>query len=253
MMTRITPRDWETLSAYLDGELNQKETRSFEARVQGDENLRASLDSLKLTRTLLRDQPIQRAPRNFTLSPQMAGVSRRRTAAPVFPVMRLASVLATFFLVVLSVGNLVASRMQPVQISQSSAIQQPAFGMGSGGGGADAPESLSMPEELPAAAQPELESGDMALEALPVEAVPTGTGVQAKAMATIPAPLDEPQIEALQQAPQAEQPLAGQAEESGIVQARTSALTLIGMLQIALAILAITTGAIAIFLYRTTR
>ncbi len=87
MTTPITPRDWEFLSAYLDGELKDKEKKLLEDRVREDENLRLSLESLQQVRAVLRSQPIQRAPRNFTLTPVMAGMDKGRSqAAPVFRV-----------------------------------------------------------------------------------------------------------------------------------------------------------------------
>ena len=256
MTTQITPRDWEFLSAYLDGELKDKEKKLLEDRVRLDENLRLSLESLQHTRAALRSQPIQRAPRNFTLTPEMAGMDKRRSqAGPVFPVMRLASVLATIFLVVISVGNLIANRMQPAQISQSFA-QQPAFGMGGGGGGggggSESEQSLSVPEALQVEEQLTPEVSDMAAEALPVEPLPAGTESQLKAAVPNPTPTAEPPSEALRVAPEAGQPLEAASDEIASAQTKGSALTFIALLQIILAILAITTGIIAFYLRRST-
>ena len=54
MTTQITPRDWEHLSAYLDGELKDKEKILLEDRIRKDENLRFSLDSIQQVRAALR-------------------------------------------------------------------------------------------------------------------------------------------------------------------------------------------------------
>ena len=253
MTTPITPRDWEFLSAYLDGELKDKPKKLLEDRVREDENLRLSLESLQQVRAAIKNLPIQRAPRNFTLTPAMAGLDKGRSqVAPVFRVMRLASVLATIFLVVISVGNLLANRMQPVQVSQSFA-QQPAFGMGGGGGGDESEQSLSAPEALPVEEQLTPEVSDMAAEVLQVEPLPAGTENELKAEVPYPAPTPQPPAESLRKAPEAGQPLEAEPEEIEGAQTKASTITLIGGLQIILAILAITTGVLAVYLRQSTR
>ncbi len=256
MTTPITPRDWEFLSAYLDGELKDKEKKLLEDRVREDDKLRLSLESLQHVRAVLRSQPIQRAPRNFTLTPVMAGMDKGRSqAAPVFRVMRLASVLATIFLVVISVGNLLANRMQPVQVSQTFA-QQPAFGMGGGGGGgggSESEESLSVPEALQVEEQITSEVSDMAADVLQVEPLPAGTESELKAAVPNPTPTPQPPVESLRKAPEAGQPLEAESDEIDGAQTKASTITLIGGLQIILAILAITTGVLAVYLRQSTR
>jgi len=254
MTTPITPRDWEFFSAYLDGELKDKEKKQLEDRVRKDENLRLSLESLQQVRAVIRSQPIQRAPRNFTLTPAMAGMDKGRSqAAPVFRVMRLASVLATIFLVVISAGNLLANRMQPVQVSQSFP-QQPAFGMGGGGGGdSESEESLSVPEALQVEEQLTPEVSDMAAEMLQVQPLPAGTESELKAAVPNPTPTPQPPAETLRKAPEAGQPLEAESDEIEGAQTRVSTITLIGGLQIILAILAIITGVLAVYLRQSTR
>ena len=63
MMTRITHRDWEALSAYLDGQLNRKERDRLEARLKASAELQDALEQLRRTRSLLRSLPPMRAPR----------------------------------------------------------------------------------------------------------------------------------------------------------------------------------------------
>jgi len=256
MTTPITPRDWEFLSAYLDGELKDKEKKQLEDRILKDENLRLSFESLQQVRAVIRSQPIQRAPRNFTLTPVMAGMDKSKSqAAPVFRAMRLASVLATIFLVVISVGNLLATRMQPVQVSQSFP-QQPAFGMGSGGGGGGASESeqsLSAPEALQMEEQLTPEGSDMAAEMLQVEPLPAETEGELQAMVPNLTPTPQPPVESLRKAPEAGQPQEAENYEIEGAQTKTPAITLIGGLQIILAILAIITGVLAVYFRQSTR
>ncbi len=87
----IRPRDLELLSAYLDGELAPRQVERLRARLQRDAPLRQELESLRATRTLLRGLPAVRAPRNFTLSPEMVHQPRWPR---LFPALRLATALA---------------------------------------------------------------------------------------------------------------------------------------------------------------
>lgn len=74
-MSNNTPseRDLELLSAYLDGELTDREREALEKRLAQDGTLRATLQSLRDTVALVRDLPPLKAPRNFTLDPAVYG------------------------------------------------------------------------------------------------------------------------------------------------------------------------------------
>ncbi len=133
-MTAASFRDVERLSAYLDGELSQAERARLESRLARDAGLSAALDELRATRALLRRTPRRRAPRNFTLTPKMAGL--RPPLPRAIPVLRLASVLATLLLFATFAGNLLG----PITMgAQASAPQEmaPAYGGGVGGGPAE--------------------------------------------------------------------------------------------------------------------
>lgn len=72
MATRSQPpsqRDLELLSAYLDGELSDRERLALEKRLSQDKTLRAALDGLRETVSLVQSLPRLKAPRNFTLDP----------------------------------------------------------------------------------------------------------------------------------------------------------------------------------------
>jgi hypothetical protein len=62
-------RDLELLSAYLDGELTDREKDKLEQRLARENALRAVLDDLRETVTLVCGLPRLKAPRNFTLDP----------------------------------------------------------------------------------------------------------------------------------------------------------------------------------------
>jgi anti-sigma factor RsiW len=107
----MNPRDLELLSVYLDGQLNPSDSARLESRLASDEGLRTALDDLRSTRSLLRQLPSRRAPRNFTLTPQMAGI--KPPTPRVVPVFRFATALATFLFVISFVINGLISLSAP--------------------------------------------------------------------------------------------------------------------------------------------
>src|SRR5512144_1982076 len=108
MNNRIGTREWEALSSYLDNQLNSRDRARLEAQLKSDAELRQAYEELRRTRIILRSQRRLRAPRNFMLTPAMAGVKRgaARTSPGPFTVLRLASVLATIFFILITVGDL---------------------------------------------------------------------------------------------------------------------------------------------------
>ncbi len=101
---KITSRDWETLSAYLDGQLTGKEKARLEARLEDDPRLQRALDALQRTRSLVRSLPRMKAPRNFTLTPEQVG--RRQPARErLFSAFRLASAVASLLFVLVVMGD----------------------------------------------------------------------------------------------------------------------------------------------------
>lgn len=66
-------RDPELLSAYLDGELTDREREDLEQRLAQETPLRTELEALRATVALVRDLPRLKAPRNFTLDPAVYG------------------------------------------------------------------------------------------------------------------------------------------------------------------------------------
>ena len=66
-------RDLELLSAYLDGELDERARTQLEQRLAQDRALRAELQRLRETVALVRSLPPVKAPRDFTLDPARYG------------------------------------------------------------------------------------------------------------------------------------------------------------------------------------
>lgn len=117
MTKELSRRDWERLSAYLDGQLSSREQARLVARLEEDADLRAALENLRATRDALRSLPSLKAPRNFTLSPEMVSQPRQKTT-PWVPVFRLASALASLLFVLVVIGDVlglgrVGGLMQP--------------------------------------------------------------------------------------------------------------------------------------------
>jgi hypothetical protein len=130
MTKNISMREWEALSAYLDGQLPAKERLRLETRLNQAPELRSALEDLRRTRAVLRSQPKVRAPRNFTLTPDMVGLKARPVRrAPAYPFFRLASALAAFLFLLVLVGDLTGlpSRLgfggvaQPAQVAMAPA------------------------------------------------------------------------------------------------------------------------------------
>lgn len=106
MNTQFTPQDIELLSAYLDQELDPGESARLEARLQVEPDLNSALRDLRRTRQVLRSLPVVRAPRNFTLTPDAAGILRKEPGwLRWFSTLRLSSALAGLMLILVLMGD----------------------------------------------------------------------------------------------------------------------------------------------------
>jgi len=104
MKDNLSKRDWETISAYLDGQLSGRKLTRFESRLEQDSQLQVALDEIRNTQHVLRNTPRLRTSRSFMLTPEMAGQPHRMPRlAPVFG---WASAVASFLLVLFLVGDL---------------------------------------------------------------------------------------------------------------------------------------------------
>ena len=255
MTTQIAPRDWEILSAYLDNQLNDKERNRLEMQLQGNLELRQALEEMRRTRTILRHAPRLRAPRNFTLTPNMAGRRQDSRALPgAYPVLQLASVLATVFFFVVSAGSLAISAIQPEPIVVMRADQNrssPSIGMGGGGGGVV--EQPVAPAPTEAAAKMMLEGETTATEGLMLQVTPLPP---AEAATT---PEDLQAFAAPKEVSPVEPPVAAQAPESNLSESASNeqprsgfrAWNLLILLQVLLASLAIGCGLAAFYIRRS--
>ena len=102
-MTAPSSRALEQLSAYLDGQLSQSSRTRLETRIHSDLAMANALEELRQTRAFLRRTPHRRAPRNFTLTPGMAGI--HPPVPPLVPALSWASAVAMlFFIFTLAAG-----------------------------------------------------------------------------------------------------------------------------------------------------
>jgi anti-sigma factor RsiW len=89
-MSSLPKRDLRKLSAYLDGELTPQEANAVEQLVKENADLKWAFDEMRRTRKLVQALPELQAPRNFTLSREMADARAFRPA----PFLRYATAIA---------------------------------------------------------------------------------------------------------------------------------------------------------------
>jgi hypothetical protein len=124
MRVQLSNRDYEQLSAYIDGQLTPAEAGKLEERLRSHSDLQAVLDEISRTKALLRSAPRRRAPRNFTLSPAMVGAQRLKRSGSgwnLFTILSFASAVATLALVATIVFQLLPTQ----KMMETAALQQP--------------------------------------------------------------------------------------------------------------------------------
>jgi anti-sigma factor RsiW len=142
----MNQRDLELLSSYLDGQLNPSDSARLETRIHADPNLRSVLEDLRSARSLLRQLPMRKAPRNFKLTPKMVGKNPPLPRA--YPAFRFATTLATLLLFFTFGLNFLRPQL-------ASAPQ--AFGKGGGAGEVETFAAEAAPAtEAPAAEEPSI-------------------------------------------------------------------------------------------------
>lgn len=104
MKNHISRRDWQRLSAYVDGQLPKNQQARLRQRLSEEPALQLALDDLRLMRSGLRELPKMRAPRNFSLTPEMIG--QRKRSARIYTSFRLASVLSSLLFILVMFGDI---------------------------------------------------------------------------------------------------------------------------------------------------
>jgi anti-sigma factor RsiW len=118
MKPQLSDRDYEQISAYLDGGLKPKVRAHVEARLQSDAAFQVALQEMQQTRLLLRSLPSMHSPRSFTLTPTMVGkpVTRSGLYPRSYYTLRLSAVLSSVLLVVVLIGDFLTSGLRPAMM-----------------------------------------------------------------------------------------------------------------------------------------
>ena len=179
MRAQLSMRDYENLSAYLDGQLSNSEKLRLEARMLANPELRSVLDEMSRTRALLRSAPRRRAPRNFTLSPAQAGLrAKPRSFFDFFPVLSFTSALAILALVFSLMLGPGGTPLSPVpELAAPAPLAQDAAAP-------EAAQQEQRPQEEKALSQPTVEAAEM--PAAKSEAAPQGLAQQSPESASAP-------------------------------------------------------------------
>ena len=139
--------DVEQLSAYLDGQLSQAEKTRLETRIQSDPALAAALTDLRQARAILRRTPGRRSPRNFTLTPKMAGI--KPPVPRLVPTLGWASAVAMVLFVFTLGTNLLGQISFGANAPMLSAAPMTSEGYGLGGGPPATDNSQVLPTPEP--------------------------------------------------------------------------------------------------------
>ena len=119
----LNDTDYELLSAYIDGVLSDSERSALEVRLRDDSLLRGELNALRQTVSLINQLPTLKAPRDFTLTPEMVGIRlvEKPRRSLVFPVLQFVSAVAAMVMIVFAVTLLMSGDNIPTTMSSEQA------------------------------------------------------------------------------------------------------------------------------------
>jgi hypothetical protein len=219
-------------------------------RLKTDPQLRALSDELSETQALLHRLPARRAPRNFTLTPKMAGV--KPPVPRVFPLFRFASALAAILFFFSFAVNLTVPAFSAMR-----AAAPMAYGIGGGNGNdlleTPAPAAPEAAAQAPAAGKPAATEAPAALapaapaptmsaqDTFALTPTPEAARTMAEAVTETPAQTEMPQAKSAPTEPPAPMSLATPVPPPP-VEPPIPLAVLIGLL-----ILALVAGAAALF------
>lgn len=144
MNMNYSPKDWQLLSNYLDGQLTNQEVSTIETRLKSEPQLKQTLMEMQQTRYLLQHAKKVPVPRSFTLTPEMAA-QIRPARKPLFPFFSFASVIATIFLVVVILFEFLPGMLSGAS-SQKSAASNEMLAMEAAPMAADSMDSADSPQ-----------------------------------------------------------------------------------------------------------
>lgn len=119
---KFSAHDWETLSAYLDGTLDEPDQARLRTRLANELELSEALRQLEQTRSLLRSAPQRRRPRGFTLPAAQA--AKLRPARNSFGLWRLVTAAASVMLVGLMASQTLGSPAAAMMVTLADEAPQ---------------------------------------------------------------------------------------------------------------------------------
>jgi hypothetical protein len=222
MNAQISPKDWQLLSEYLDGQLSPNDQSKLEQRMHSRPELRDGLEDLRRLRSVLRTVPRRKVPHNFTLTRAMVEKPAASRWTSWIPALSFSSAIATFLLVIsmlirlpggvpaamvspeMDAPQVMVYEAEPDELAQDSAEAPPIIlwggqgqvdGRGGMGGGSDA----TAMKGYGGAAEPE-----MGLMAIPEAEFYADEGVEPPGSdAAVEQPVEEPAMAPAPEAPEA--------------------------------------------------
>jgi hypothetical protein len=164
----------ELISAYLDKRVSGEDKDFFERHIASCADCRAQLEATRSMVAALRAMPVVKAPRSFVLPREMARPPRR-SFLPLYPALRLATVVAAMAFVVLFAGDLLINQPHGANAPQFIPAAAPAPAA------LQAPEATlqAAPTQGPAAAEATTNAA-----AAPARSAPPAAGAAAPMSAT---------------------------------------------------------------------
>ncbi len=172
----------EVLSAYLDNQLAPAERDDLEKQLTLNSDLQNELAEMRAWQQQMRDLPLRRAPRNFTLDPSLYNRAQRQSISRAYPMLRTATVFTALLLVISLAANVYLGDVSTNMAQESAA--SPVLDMdGEAAPAGAAQDEMEMAAEAPAETFMLEESVDMEADEVPVEI--------AEAEAALPDPVEE--------------------------------------------------------------
>ncbi len=128
----ISPREWETLSAYLDGQLSESRKAAFDRELAARPELDLALRELQKLKLILHSVPLRKVRRNFMVKPGAVKPARLPVLVPVFRTVSaiagvaVVALLAVDFLPRFAFGAMAPKAAAPVSLEMAAAADNAA-------------------------------------------------------------------------------------------------------------------------------
>ena len=262
----------DLISAYLDKRMTAEEKNFFERHIASCSDCRAELESTRAMVAALRAMPLVKAPRSFVLPREMARPPRR-SILPLYPALRLATVIAALAFVILFASDVLVNQLSgangsqriPAGASAPAVLQAPAAPRAaapteapaatSSASAADSAQAPSVTVGAPAAgaAAKAALSNTATLTETTAMSIPSATpevSLQAQMAPETTPQAEAPQAEAATMVAEAQARSAGEQSNAANLPAPTSGVEPVRIIEIALLVLAAGFGIAALAVRR---